>query len=143
LELENCLLIRVGDSSGDGHEKTDSMFFSLTHSAAEVMDAYDKAVEDYGLDVCQECEDYEMYHFSRGFIESLIETFKDKDGLSSDMKRILAEAEAVIKSDGVLTAEIYSFYEIYLSMAKLIIPDLCWEQAGINEVDIGGYGLFN
>lgn len=137
--MKNEIVLAVGDWSGDGHGKADNFVFKTNLTSKEIKEAYKKGVEICGVDITNQCQDYEDSTVTKNVWNNLL-----KYELIS--KYHLKEVEnepswSTIKHNTYLNPEEY--VNIWLGIAKLGNPDLEFERSGPeNTIPIGGYGLY-
>jgi hypothetical protein len=122
----NLIALEVGDT-GDGHEKSDFINFDVTGvSRSELLRYYKKGCEILGMDLENQCSDYEERTLSQAFNDALI-----KCDISTPDENF----------DIDFNTE--DFAELYMRIAKLAEPELKWVRVTIDSLHIGGYGFFS
>jgi hypothetical protein len=119
------IALNYGDPSGDGHGKSATDYYKSNYPTRDIDNAVTKSCEVTGVDFSRICEDYgedkmheDTYDTLSKFI--LIDNFVDNDKF------------------------VHNYTGLYLAFAKISLPDLVTEFYPItnDELDIGGYGLF-
>lgn len=126
--------LTLGDMSGDGHGRSKSFLIQSSLNKKELQDAYEKAVKKTKVDLVNSVAiDYEENTISEKFFKKLQKAgvklddlfFEDEDG---DIDYQFSEYEI--------------FAELYLRMAKLIVPEFTYSFIELPRIRLGGYGLF-
>jgi len=129
----------VGDSSGDGHEKSENFSFLSSHNAEDIRLAYQSAVELIGVDLCADvCEVYEDCYVSD----------QDAEKINAALGNILFALyddrdEEDIKSGIPLRLDTDGFVQVYLAYIKLGNAAIQMIPVEGTRLTIGGYGLFS
>ena len=114
----------MGDTSYDGHEKTDSFLLHSSLNPDELQAAYIKGSEIIGFELDSQCQDYQEYKIKP----------EVKIGLMQYLGWLAAECEEF---------DTDSYVEVYLGIVALGDPSFqCEPLAPDKTIDIGGYGLF-
>lgn len=126
----------VGDWSGDGHSQTDKTVIESNLNSQEIGLAYNKAAKLIGFD----------------FIEQVASDYQDNRLLKIDAEKIqkyikLDNLETPYdededEDDGTYYIDQDTYISIYLNYVKLGNPDFEFKIINIDEIEIGGYGLF-
>lgn len=118
----------IGDWSGDGHEKRESVFVHVT-SKEELQDGYAAGCKILGFDFIKECcEEYEDNHIAEEYLEKLRE-------------HGLLEGETTEDWDE-FGVDYDQWADIYLGIVKLGNPNFHIKKHTMETLRIGGYGLF-
>lgn len=138
--LPHTFTLTVGDYSRDGHEKSEVLLFSCSHSKNQLQAFYTSASVNYKLDLKKQCSEYKNDSFTVLFYKKLLEVFKDDPIVNT-----LIGAEVPLDEDdpdAFIAPDTYA--ELYLHIAKLACSDLVWESKSdtTDNINIGGYGLF-
>lgn len=127
----------MGDTSRDGHEKTESVFILTAASVQEIRDAYEVGVCICGVDVVNKvAEAYEDSTMSEEDIQSL-----EAHGFKRD--RLFGYKDLLYQSGGknfISGTDAYAC--IFLFLVNLGDPNIEFLIVDIPEIDIGGYGMF-
>jgi hypothetical protein len=139
--LVNTISLVIGDWSGDGHDKRETIIILSNLNNKDINKAYKKGSEKLGFDFCNDvCRDYEDHEISKDKLDLLIANgLKIKDIAFDDYD--LKEFE----KDGTLRLWTEPFAEIYLFIVKLGNPDFEYtflEGKSDPSIHIGGYGLY-
>ncbi len=124
--MEFQFYLSVGDTSGDGHEKTTKFLVSSPVSCIkEVEEAYKKGVKIVGLDITKECEEYEYNKLTPKACKKLSKFLQENPD---------------VRPEGITPED---FVKIWIwianqsnSLAGLLLDDL-------PTISVGGYGLFS
>lgn len=138
--LTHTFTLTIGDPSRDGHNMSDSYLFRCNKSLADVRKSHGMASKMYSMDLSRQCEEYEDSKFKPKFVESAKAAFHNRpDILQWECLNPDPEDEY---SGYVENSE---YVELYLEIAKLVDPELEWEDDSTNASDlcIGGYGLYS
>lgn len=133
-KTENIINLIVGDWSGDGHGKTDTVTIKCNLTAKQVEAAYDKGARSSGFDpssyVCVEYEERKIY-------EEDLEKLRD---LGYDVEAHLG----ITEHDDEVELDVDAFCEIYMFVAYLGDKSIVWEFENplSSNIHVGGYGLF-
>lgn len=119
----------VGDSSGDGHEKTENFPITSNFRETQILDAYSLGVDIIKFDIMNNNEEYQN---SRISIEDA-DKLKSFNFVFSD----LCEEEDYFLIDS------NTFVEIFIFTVSIGDSSFEYEYLPYNNIDIGGYGLFN
>ncbi len=132
-DLSASVELEVGDSGGDGHDKTDSIIIRTNFNKVALKSAYyvGTAVAEFDL-IGDFAEEFEDNLLPKKHYEKLVELGYDKDlefGDSDDEEN--------------LEISIEDYFNIYLFMIKLGNPKFSYEIISADSyLDLGGYGLF-
>lgn len=127
--MKNIISLVMGDRSGDGHGKTDTVIIKSNLSKKDLEKAYKKAIKIIGFDLAEVASEYEDNYISEKLYLKLKKAgFTEDYGESEDEKyQIFSEAYA----------------DIYLFFIKIGEPKFEYEIVdSSNSINIGGYGLF-
>lgn len=118
----------VGDSSGDGHEKTENFLITSNFNEAQILDAYRLGVDIIKFDIMENNKDYQ-----------------DRSICSEDVDKLKSVGFVFSNLDkwGVyyyIDPEI--FVEIFIFIVSVGDPSFEYEYLPYNNIEIGGYGLF-
>jgi hypothetical protein len=94
----------------------------------------------YSMDMSEQCSAYEERKFKPNFIESAKAAFHNRPDI---LQWECFNPDPVDKWIGVVDNGEYVV--LYLEIAKLVDPELQWEEDSSNALDIfiGGYGLYS
>jgi len=127
----------TGDSSGDGHEKSDDFYIESNLTKAEINAAYERGSEIIGFDFCKEiASEYENREFPLDKVKILEEL---------GMFEYCCVDVMTDKKDNITGAYLYpeSFLQVFLFIVKLGNSSFEYEQVKAESyIDIGGYGLY-
>jgi hypothetical protein len=128
--MQHEIQLVMGDWSGDGHCQTETVYIRSNLSKEELKQAYLKGVDITGVHLTSGiARNYEDSIFPQDAVDSLVKFgFKPSEFLGDD------EDDWIVYTDG--------FYLIWLFIAKIGNPELEWEEAKSDSLEIGGYGLF-
>ena len=128
--------IVVGDSSGDGHDKTETTIIECVLDIDELKDAFKKGTELIGFDLENCCTDYEDNDITEYIaeIKSLFNQSEKPMDYYGIEKSYKDSSKFIIYSGG--------FIEVWLRIVRLAIPEFTWEVVSPKQIEIGGYGLF-
>jgi hypothetical protein len=134
-EMSNTISLVLGDWSGDGHEKTETIVLRSNLTNKQIEDAYKKGTNKVGFDFIRTiANEYEDNVISAEKLDALIELgLKDFDRIGDDTD----EDDYNLDTD--------SFADIYLFIVKLGNEDFEYKilvGESNPEIRIGGYGLF-
>jgi len=118
----------VGDWSGDGHSRTETITFECSHRYTDVQKAFEKGSNILGFDITKSlCADYEDGSISEACLETL-----EKNGIYANY-----DGDS---DDATLSPE--PFAELYMDIAKLGNKDITYSLEYPDTINIGGCGLF-
>ncbi|MGL4632620.1 MAG: hypothetical protein ACRCVT_15560 [Leadbetterella sp.] len=138
------IIVELGDSSGDGHDKTYQFVIDSNLSQTEINEAYTKATNIIGFDLrrdaATECEDDTLIrkHYlmlqKAGLDLSELETEFNPDNSNSD----------ITDESVVVYLDFDQYFNLYMQIVKLGNSDFTFTQIPKSTmyIDIGGYGLF-
>lgn len=129
--------IVCGDRSHDGHGITDTTFIRTNKSHHEIREAYTKGTYIVGFNLSNDiARDYEDSQLHPSNIDAL-----KNEGIDLTFIDGYDENDPDFNDDDIhLSSE--SFTELYLKICKIGDPDFYYEIISLQEVQIGGYGLF-
>lgn len=127
----------LGDWSNDGHGKTDSVFIESNLTAQQIQDAYVAAMNKLPALKCLNtlAEDYEDSELSNDHITALREA-----GYPID--KFVKEYEEGYGDDCTPSVDKESYTDIYLFIVLVGNPEFKHEVVSLDDINIGGYGLF-
>ena len=125
----------IGDPSGDGHDKTADRLYTVNATAVEVVEAYCKGVDTIGVDITEYCEEYEDSTVPQEVIEKLMSYGLELEGTLISRLKDCTEPETICLYD-------QEYFDAYIITALIGNPTLTFESVALEEVEIGGYGLF-
>src|SRR5574338_1441101 len=136
--MSHVITLILGDWSGDGHDKRETINIKSNLDKDAIMKAYEAGTQKLGFDFCAEvAEEYEDNKLSEEKWKKLLEMgYQDGSGL---------EEEAKEYNDGEISLWTDSFADIYLFIVKLGNEEFKFEYltgAQNPQIKIGGYGLF-
>jgi hypothetical protein len=134
--LSNVIVLEIGDSSGDGHDKRNTVVVVSNKSQSEIMEAYRKGCAVVGFDLINECcEEFE---------DSLISEARMKMLTDAGVK---LEDDDFVCKNGFARLSCDEWTTLYLGVVSLgfVDPsDFKYEILNYkHRIYIGGYGLFN
>ena len=139
--LPHTFTITTGDPSRDGHNQSDTTAFMSNRTLAEIKRSYAVAASRYNIDITKQCRDYEDSKVDKQYWTNAREAFKNvpeliDSGCLSDPDDCGYDADcAYVEND--------EFVDLWFQTAKLVDPELVWEEAPTgNDHFIGGYGLY-
>lgn len=132
----------VGDWSGDGHDKRETVNIKSNLDKKAMEKAYKKGTKKLGFDFCKDvCAEYEDNKLPPEKLDALVKLGLETKGmgLEYDLKRIK-------KDEGVEIGLWHDdFVEIYLFIVKLGDDEFTFEYLNADAnptINIGGYGMF-
>lgn len=138
-EPDKIISLVMGDWSGDGHSKTDTVVIKSNLTVPEITKAYKKASKKLGFDLIKEvAADYQDNNLSKDNMQALI-----KNGFSGELED---DEEEDNGGKGGYFLWTDSFLDIYLFIVKLGDPNFEYAilQGELNpSINIGGYGLYD
>lgn len=135
-ELNYTFDLTVGDRWDDGHGKWESVKYKANLPLSKISALYAQAAKTHGLDITDQCEEYEDNELSEDFMAAAQKAFANSPESMDFLAGIQSE-------DGRM--DYWSFTEFYLHIARLSDRHLEFERIkadDVDELDIGGYGLF-
>lgn len=131
-------MLTVGDWSGDGHSRSDSINIECNLTVKELQAAYKAGAKKVKLDLTKDvAEDYEDCYIRADELAKL-----RKHGYSNDH-------EVSVEDTGDKDPELYridnyeAFADMWLFIAKVGNPKLVCKVASASaSIHIGGYGLY-
>lgn len=129
--MKHLVEITTGDPGGDGHQQFDNHYFKTNYPSGKLKEAYKKSVELTGIDMHQECSDYD---YSR-LTEECVESFA-KHGL--DMSKYVED-----ENDNYIDQD--SYVSLIMKFISLSMPeDFKYQSTGLSADSLGsfGYGLY-
>lgn len=135
--LPFTIILLLGDPSGDGHGKSDTIVFNSNLNKEGVQDAYKKASKELGFDLISDvCESYEDNYLPKNIFDILI-----KNGMKYDLSEY--EKEELEKTDtSGLSIYTDKYLNVYFFIIKFGNKDFEYEITNYPVIDIGGYGLY-
>jgi hypothetical protein len=132
--------IVMGDSSGDGHDKTETFTLSINRTPDELNDAYNRGLELGMPSIVGQCEDYQDHALTERFVEAFIAAVDaHPEAFTTTDREILREK----LEDAQEWCMPEDFMLFYLAVCKVGYPDLMWTVVSdTTNIFIGGYGLF-
>lgn len=137
----------LGDWSGDGHEKTDSVTYKVNLSETELKASFETGLSildnnkdgvkrrGYSLPIC---EDYEDSRLPADFLVKLKACGLDPIDYIDEWS-----AEDYLQDpDSGASVDRNQFAKLWLDVAKLGNAILEYEEVQMPHINIGGYGLF-
>jgi hypothetical protein len=121
----------VGDWSYDGHNQNRTITIESNLSVSEIKEALKTGSEISGIDLNQVCCEYEDNILKREVYDRLIELGMPEDNFYDVEK----DMEINIYAD--------EFVYIYLFLVSLGNSKFKYEFPRIEQINIGGYGLFS
>lgn len=136
--MNHIISLVVGDWSGDGHDKKDTINIRSNLDKKAMEKAYKAGTKKVGFDLCADvCSDYEDRNLDSEKWEKLKELgYQDEE----------LEDEADKYNNGDISLWVDSFTDIYLFIVKLGNEKFEFEYLAAKEdptIKIGGYGLFD
>lgn len=140
-DLPHMINLVLGDWSGDGHSKTETVTILSNLEKKDVAKAYKKGTKKVGFNLTEEvCAEYEDNNISREQVEKLAELGIPKDAYldSYDLEQDEEDSE-----DG-FSLWTNGFAELWLRIAQLGNPDFKYEVTTHDSpnINIGGYGMY-
>ena len=130
--LPNRYTIRIGDFYDDGHGKYHDLIFKTNLNEEEICSAYQKAVDDSGVDLALVCNDYEDNKI-------------DQEDMAK-MNHVGINTSMVDECNGEYELFYDSFAELILSFIEYGNSNFLYEQDEENVINMFegfGYGLFH
>lgn len=130
--------LTVGDWSEDGHNQSDSFPITSNLNAKQFEAAFKKGSKIIGFDLTKLCTDYEDDTFP--------EYCKNQITKNIDCSKLNGPGgyDYWNEEDGIEDGLYPDFYAaLYLHIAKLGNPKLEAEFIKLEEINIGGYGLYH
>lgn len=119
----------VGDTGGDGHEKTSSIIVESNFDKNKILQTLKYVKNDLGFDIRDELEEYEVSTLDLDKSLKLIEYGIDTDGIDQE-------------EDGCLCFYYDSYVGTILNLVKIKDPSFEYSIIELPSIDVGGYGLF-
>ena len=133
-EKEYNICFEIGDESHDGHGHSEKFHMSSNYSVQDITKFIDEFKNKTGVDICEECKDYEENRLSKKATEKLLEL-----GIID---------QEYIEKDGFYYVECADeFVDIIEDCLKYIVKDFWWHRRNLKEdvlykLNGAGYGLF-
>jgi hypothetical protein len=135
----NKLKLRIGDYSGDGHEKSETFYFLSNRTSSEIKEIIEKSNQLTGIDFEHLFSDYEQYNLT----EEEISTLEEKGIDFSKVIKYFYDSFTKERDEyGFSTDDAVNLFMEYLKLSdsELIIN---LTNDDYQEIDISfGYGLF-
>lgn len=138
-----------GDDSGDGHGMTTTVYGISNKSYDEMKQAYSEACAEHGIDMSEECEEYESNSLSTDCVASLLKagvlTKKDcyeyeneeyskclkdvEEGYltQQELDQMLEDGEVAKYDYDYTVGDCEDLVNLGFKIAKLKLPDLEWK----------------
>jgi len=130
--MNTLIKINYGDCPGDGHKINYSSLIRSNKSITDLNEAYQKGSSIVGFDlketVAKEYEDNLLPEENANALQNHGIDLSGFDSYSEDLDDITLMSE--------------EYVELYLKICQLGDPDFLYEYTRMNEINIGGYGLF-
>ncbi len=132
----------IGDWSGDGHDKRETINIKSSLDKKAMEKAYKKGAKKLGFDFCKDvCAEYEDNKIPSEKLDALVKLGLETKGmgLEYDLKRMKKDKDVGI---GLWHDD---FVEIYLFLIKLGNEEFTFEYLDVDTnptINIGGYGMF-
>ena len=130
--MNTTIILKYGDCSGDGHNISDSTAIKSNKTVADLQEAYQNGTQIVGFDfketVAVEYEDSSLTEDQAIALQDAGIDLTEFDDYNEDLDAIKIMDE--------------EFVEVYLKICQLGDPDFLYEYTRMNEINIGGYGLF-
>lgn len=121
----NTLNLVLGDWSGDGHSKTDTVTIETNLSKKEVWEAYSAGAKLIGVDLCN----------------SVAAEYEDNKICRDDVAKF-ADAGYECEIDDYNSIYTEEFTALFLFTVSKGRPDFVYEICKNQDLHIGGYGLY-
>jgi hypothetical protein len=130
--MNTLIRIEYGDCSGDGHKITDTTLIRSNKTTTDLSKAYRKGSEIVGFDfketVAKEFEDNVLPEAMANILQNYGIDLSGFDSYTEDLDDLTLMGEEYVK--------------LYLKICQLGDPDFLYEYTKMNQINIGGYGLF-
>lgn len=131
---EYNICFELGDVSHDGHGHSEKFHMSSNYSVKDIIKFIDEFKNKTGVDICNECKDYEENRFSKETTEKLLELG-------------IIDSEYIEKDGCYYVDGTNDFVDIVEDCLKYIVNDFEWHHRNLKEdslykLDGVGYGLF-
>lgn len=137
--LTNIVELLMGDWSGDGHSQAKSLHFRTNLTAEEIEVAFKTGANKVGLNITKCCEEYEDSYLTKEQFETLKEAGWDPENCWSYN---YAKEHGLLDLDDAFKLSTDEFADIYIFTTYQGNPDFEYEKLNSEQIDIGGYGLF-
>lgn len=136
-KLPFAITLLLGDPSGDGHGKSETIVINSNIDANDIKVAYKKASKELGFDLVNNvCSDYEDNFVPKDIFDILV-----KNGMEYDLFDYEKNQLEAADTRGVSIS-----YNEYLNIYFFIVffgnKDFEYEITNHPVIDIGGYGLY-
>ncbi|MFN0318540.1 MAG: hypothetical protein ACKVQA_26235 [Burkholderiales bacterium] len=126
--MQNLINLTVGDYHGDGHEKFEQFCIKSSSTKEEIENDHNLGSIIIGFDMCRDlCAEYEDNEINQDI---------------SDLIRHFLPLFAIDEIDDGFRMDCETFVNLYMEIAKLGNPSLEYEFVSIDNIRVGGYGLF-
>ncbi len=130
--MNTLIRLKYGDCSGDGHKITDTTLIRSNKTTTDLSKAYRKGSEIVGFDfketVAKEYEENDLPEDKANILQNYGIDLSGFDSYTEDLDDLTLMPE--------------EYVELYLKICQLGDPDFLYEYTRMNEINIGGYGLF-
>jgi hypothetical protein len=120
----------IGDSWADGHGQYETIYIECNKTHKELKEAYSQARAKTGINIEDECSEYQQNEISQHIAAELIDKWNVPESLITEDDRYMCHE---------------SFVQLWLWFATLADPTIEYKivQERVPEVTEMGYGLFN
>lgn len=123
----------LGDWSNDGHGRVSSSIVYSNYNYIDIQKAFKKGEEKLGIKLKDFCSEYEDNTIPIDVVRKFIE-----NGFPED----ILETEPDPKEFPLYPCSESDFANFYVFICRFGDPDLEIEIVEVNDINIGGYGLF-
>ena len=136
--MNNLIQLIIGDHSGDGHEKTETLVYEVKGGDAKAaINAYAEGCKTLGIDPLLDCEDYE----DRIVKDETVRVMMVHHIIKDDDFNYRVDPDN--SEDLSLSIDIELFADFYARIVRLGNPNIILTRMEVPAIDIGGYGLFS
>lgn len=138
-KLPFAITLLLGDPSGDGHGKSETIVINSNLNATDIGLAYKKGSKELGFDLVSDvCSDYEDNFIPKDIFDILVKNGMEYDLSDYEIKQ-LEDADADSRGINIYTDE---YLNIYFFIVFCGNKDFEYELTKYPVIDIGGYGLY-
>jgi hypothetical protein len=134
-ELTHVVNLVIGDPSHDGHNQSDTITILSNLPRKAVENAYKNGAKKIGINIVED--------LAEGYEEDTISKEQLEKFTSKGFKIELLEGDRqMLEDDGVVSLYAELWADLYLFTAKTGDPEFMYEKTDDNNIDIGGYGIY-
>ena len=133
-EKEYNIYFAIGDVNNDGHGQSIDFHLVSNYSAQEITNFLNEFEKKTGIDICEECKEYQENRLSKETTEKLVNLgIIDSKHVNDDGFYYVEDAD--------------DFVDIVKNCLKYIVDDFEWhyrdlKEDTLNKLHGSGYGLF-